>query len=153
MLNEQNLLFQSVEQEKGILIGFVSIFQMGMTKSHFGILLPVDMSQIGSTEQRSIHIDLMSPKTQRGSKETSGEPISVPTNRSRLKELIPRIRVGGRSRRHHILHFGRLSRRNVPIVRLRLLSYVGNGSSTGPISRPSVIFTYSPSFPGTHPFT
>ena len=31
--------------------------------------------------------------------------------------------------------------------------YVGNGSLNGPTSRPSVILTYSPSFPGTHPFT
>ena len=34
-----------------------------------------------------------------------------------------------------------------------LQHYVGNGSSLTPTSRPSVIFTYSPSFPGMHPFT
>ena len=34
-----------------------------------------------------------------------------------------------------------------------LQSYVGKGNSKGPISLPSVTFTYSPSFPGTQPFT
>ena len=70
------------------------------------------------------------------------------------RTLIPRIRIFRGCRRHHFFHLLLISRGNIPTHQLLIQSpHVGKGNSKGPISLPSVTFTYSPSLPGTHPFT
>ena len=75
------------------------------------------------------------------------------TNSEIKNTLIPRIGVFCRRRSDHFFQLRRVSSGDVPRLEPISHPYVGKGSLKGPTSRPSVILTYSPSFPGTHPFT
>ena len=45
------------------MIGLISTLEKGRVRLHFGVLLPVDVTQIGSTEQGSIHNALSNQKS------------------------------------------------------------------------------------------